>query len=550
MKKRTFILIYLTVGLLLNSCGSTPPVHDYQEKIKVNSVGYLTDGPKHATLLANSPSYTIRNCKNGRAVFRGKAYGPVYQDDINDTVYIADFSKIKKPGTYYLRTKDNYQSVSFRISSDVYDSAFYTAMRGFYLWRCGVEVEGIHKGDTFRQKACHTTDGSLKYTEFGDIKMDGTGGWHDAGDYGKYVVNAGISTGLLFMAWDNFQGQLEEISLDIPNTAEGYPDFLEELKWETDWFLKMQYPDSSGRIFHKLTRLSFSSFMMPSEDTLQRYFSEWGSSATANFVGTMAKAYRYFYPYDSVYAQTCLEAAERSFNYLLEHPEYVKWDQKEFRTGTYSKPDTGDRLWAIAEMWEITGNPEYLKILEDKIRASKSKFDYNWDWEDPKNLGFYTYLLSEREGKEPAVYKEVSDAMIRVADSIVESTQNDIYGRPLGRYYWGCNGTVTRLASNLYVAYYVTGDEKYKNASREIVTHIFGRNYYGRSYVTGLGFNPPMHPHDRRSGADSIVAPWPGYIVGGGHAATDWVDEQRSYQKNEIAINWQAGLIYALAWCL
>ena len=550
MKKRAYLLVYITAILLLNDCNSAPPEYDKQEKIRVNSIGYLTDGPKHATLLTKSSSYTIINCKNGKVILNSKAHGPIYQEDVNDSVYIADFSNLNVPGTYCLQTIDGYRSIPFAISDDVYDSAFYTTMRGFYLWRCGTAVEGIYHGDTFRQKICHTTDGNLKYTEFGDKHKDGTGGWHDAGDHGKYVVNAGITTGMLFLAWENFKPQLESIDLDIPNTAESYPDFLKELKWETDWLLKMQYPDNSGRISHKLTRLKFSGFIMPSDDTVQRYFTEWGSNATANFVGIMAKAYRSFKPYDSAYAQTCLKAAEKSFNYLLTNPEYVKWDQKEFRTGGYQTKDEGARLWATAEMWEATGNPDYLKILEERITKSPSKFDYNWDWEDPRNLGFFTYLLSEQKGKNSEIYKAITDAMISVADSIVESTQTDIYGRPLAKYYWGCNGTVARLASNLFVAYYITGKEKYKEASREIISHIFGRNYYGRSYVTGLGYNPPMHPHDRRSGADSIVAPWPGYLVGGGHTATDWVDEERNYSKNEIAINWQAGLVYALAWCL
>ena len=548
MMKFIKILVLIPVALIIFGC--KPPVNDLQVKIRVNSIGYLTDGPKKATLLKTDASFSIIDIKTGKKVFRGNAEGPFSQSDFKDTVYIADFSELQQEGTFYLQTKDKYRSVVFNISTNVYDSAFYNAMRGFYLWRCGTNVQTVYEGDTFRQKACHTTDGNLKYTEFGDKHKDGTGGWHDAGDYGKYVVNAGITTGLMFMAWDNFKEQLEDFSLDIPNTADGYPDFLKELKWETDWLLKMQYPDNSGRISHKLTRTEFSEFIMPSEDTVQRYFTNWGSNATANFVGIMAKAYRCFKPYDSVYAEVCLAAAKKSFNYLLKHPEYVKWSQKEFRTGAYSMPDTGSRLWATAEMWEVTGETKYLNLLEEKIKASTSKFDYNWDWEDPKNLGFYTYLLSERPGKNPNVFKAVTDAMILVADSIVESTQNDIYGRPLEKYFWGCNGSVVRLASNLYVAYYFTESEKYKTASREIISHIFGRNYYGRSYVTGLGIKPPMYPHDRRSGADDIINPWPGYIVGGGHTSTDWRDIEASYQKNEIAINWQAGLVYVLAWCL
>ena len=91
-------------------------------------------------------------------------------------------------------------------------------------------------------------------------------------------------------------------------------------------------------------------------------------------------------------------------------------------------------------------------------------------------------------------------------------------------------------------------DAKYQAAALDAVAHLFGRNHYDRSYVTGIGFNPPLYPHDRRSAADGIQQPWPGYVVGGGHTATDWIDDQDSYSHNEVAINWQAGLVFALAW--
>jgi len=100
---------------------------------------------------------------------------------------------------------------------------------------------------------------------------------------------------------------------------------------------------------------------------------------------------------------------------------------------------------------------------------------------------------------------------------------------------------------NLQVANRLSPNPEYVNASLDAVAHLFGRNYYNRSYVTGLGREPAMHPHDRRSGADGIDAPWPGYVVGGGQSATGWHDDQEDYRTNEIAINWQAGLVYALA---
>ncbi len=80
------------------------------------------------------------------------------------------------------------------------------------------------------------------------------------------------------------------------------------------------------------------------------------------------------------------------------------------------------------------------------------------------------------------------------------------------------------------------------------ISHIYGRNYYNRSWVTGEGLNSPMNPHHRPSGSDGITNPWPGLLVGGGHpGATDWLDQEVSFSTNENAINWTGAMVYALA---
>lgn len=541
-------LVFLTILSVSMFVSCTTQSTFVGGSILVNSLGYQPVSLKKATLLKTAPVFYVVDANTGRQVFKGKAQGPFKQDDVDQTAWIADFSSLNETGNFFLQTKDGAVSDTFTITDGAWNEAFYTAMRGFYLWRCGTAVQGTHNGITYQQKACHTNDGYLDYTEFGKKHKDGTGGWHDAGDYGKYTVNTGVSLGLLFWAWDNFEDKLADYKLDIPNTAKAYPDFLKELKWETDWLLKMQYPDNSGRVFHKLTRLSFSSFIMPSEDTEKRYFAGWGTSATAHFTGNMAQAARYFKAYDEAYASTCLEAAKKSYEFLQENPDYIKWEQEEFHTGAYQCSDTGARLWAAAELWETTGEPKYLADFEHSIQDLKPMVSMNWDWGNVGNLGVYTYLLSDKEGKNKELEDSLKAMVIAIADSIEYFTRTDIYGRPFERYYWGCNGTVARLSANLHAAFMLTGDEKYKKAGESIIAHIFGRNYYHRSFVTGLGINPPMSPHDRRCGADSIDAPWPGYIVGGGHTATDWVDKEESYSHNEIAINWQAALVYALAW--
>lgn len=539
--KSTFIIAYFFFALgYLIANGQT-------QSVQLNSLGFMTNQLKKASIVGDTKFFVIKQVSDHATVFKGEVSTPVFQKDINQKVAIADFSSLTKDGKYYLETADGVKSAEFEVSPKVYNQAFYTTMRGFYLWRCGTAVDGTHNGHKFAHEACHLNDGYEDYQAKPGERRNGAGGWHDAGDYGKYVVNAGVTVGMMFMAWDQFQPNLKKFSLNLPETAKGYPDFLKEMKWETDWLLTMQYTDGSGKVAHKLTRKNFESFCKPEEDLEKRYFTDWSSAAVADFVAMMAQAARYFEPYDKAYSHKCLEAAQLSYKFLKENPQDKGFVQGEFKTGGYQTSDPDDRLWAAAEMWETTGNAEFLKDFEQQATAQNFKVDEDWDWGDVSNMGMFQYVLSKRSGKNPEILKSIQKNIVEGANSIVKNAATDVYARPLIRYYWGCNGTIARQVLNLQVANRISPDKKYVETSHDAIAHIFGRNYYNRSYITGLGINPAMKPHDRRSGSDNELEPWPGYIVGGGHSATDWNDKEEDYRTNEIAINWQGALVYALA---
>lgn len=541
MNKLPFLLLLV----LLISCKANISELKETDQIRLNSLGYLPNAEKKATITAEGSNFQVINTKSQRIVFKGTLSEPYSQENLGQTVRYADFSEVTQPGTYVINVDSVGRSYEFSIDENAYKEAFVTSMRSFYLWRCGMAVEDDHNGIHHHAEACHLEDGWLDYVGQEGERRDGTGGWHDAGDYGKYTVNAGVSLGILFYAWDQFSDKLKDLSLAIPQTAPGMPDFLQELKWETDFILKMQYTDGSGRVSHKLTRKKFSAFIMPHEDLEKRYFTEWSSAATADFVAMMAMASRYFKPYDEDYAQKCLDAAIVSYKCLQENPEKM-FIQGDFSTGGYQTRDADDRLWAAAEMWETTGEACYLADLESQISSLRIIVEENWDWGNVSNLGVYTYILSKREGRNADLVNVVKKEVIDGANTLVKKAQKDIYGRALETYYWGCNGMVARQAINLEVANRIAPNEEYTATSLGLIGHIFGNNFYGRSYVTGLGINPPMHPHDRRI-SDGTEAPWPGYLVGGGRSATDWVDDQNDYSRNEICINWQASLVYLLA---
>jgi endoglucanase len=514
--------------------------------IRLNTIGFLPDHDKRASIAVPCARFVVR-AEDGKEAYAGRTAGPLPNADTGEDLFLADFSALKKPGVYYLDVPGVGRSASFRISRDVYDGAFYTVTRGMYLWRCGMAVSGRHGGQTFAHAACHRDDGYLDFVGGGHVRRDGAGGWHDAGDYNKYVVNAGVTVGVMFQAWERFRDRLKGFRLDLPESGNGTPDYLNELRWEMAWLLKMQAPD--GSVYHKLSTQNFGGFILPERETAERYFTPWSSAATADFVAMAAMAARGFGPYDDAFARRCLDAAGKSYRFLTDHPEEHRADLTGFRTGGYGTTDPDDRLWAAAEMWETTGDGACLTDFETRVRALGAKVEADWDWGNVANLGIATYLLSKRPGRDAGLVRDLRAALVGTADDVVRTREAHGYGRPLGtRYYWGCNGTVARQTVLLHTANAIAPKRVYVETSLDALGHLFGRNPYGRSFVTGVGAGPPLHPHDRRSGGDNVEAPWPGYLVGGAWPrAIDWKDEQGSYQTNEIAINWNSALVYALA---
>jgi len=566
--------IILLTGILFVFMASH--IFGADSQVRLNSVGFLPNNDKGASVSAAVTSFTINNATTNAVVWTSTAAnitGPVTASDSNETVYKLNFSAFTTPGTYYLNAAGVGRSVNFTIAENVYNDTYVTAYKAMYYWRCGMAVSAVTNGQTFGHGACHMNDGNLTYFSGSNTIKEGRQGWHDAGDFNKYIVNAGITMGMFFMAWEHYGSVLNSIPMPhIPSTVPGYsfnvsayPDYLKELRWEMDWVLKMQHPDGSGKVSHKLTATGFCGFIMPENDSDVRYYTDWGSAATADFVAMCAMAARVFYPYDPAYAQQCLDAAWVSYNFLLANTANKAPTLTAFSTGGYGTTDGDDRLWAASEMWATTGSTTAHNDFITRANGYTDKTDEDFDWGNVKNLGMYTYLLCTRTGKNTAIRDDIQADLIADANAAVTKKNNHAYARPLGtNFYWGCNGSVARQTMLLQIANMVSPNANYVNAALDSLSYLLGRNPFRRSYVTGIGASPPMYPHDRTSGADGIANPVPGYLVGGSNgtnsgdpalsampaglgAAMYWTDDQDSYASNEIAINWQGALVYALA---
>lgn len=521
-----------------------------KNKIYINSIGYLPSQQKIASLfMADSENdlneFFIINKENNK-LYNGKISKTSNKNQHGEILYLADFSDFSKCGEFKILVENFSCSTNFIIDPKIYNNSLKLNMISFYGLRCGEPISFEYKGEQFSKDQCHIEDGYLDYYNgsTGQTK-DGTGGWHDAGDYGKYVVNAAFSNGIMFTAWNHYKTQLENFKVGLTAFDSNIPDYLAEIKYNNDWLFKMQFED--GKVSHKLTRLTFSSLnTKASDDTEKRYFSPWGSEATACFVAVMSQAARIFKDILPEYSEKCLEAAKKSFNVIYKQ-KYVKTDQSMFNTGQYQLEKHTDYDWAIIEYAITTRNDDLLNEISKNISEGIYSFDVDWDWGESKNIGLYS-LLSNKHLLHKNDYNILKNSLLSASDKIITNSLCHNFNRGLKDYYWGCNGAIARTTLNLMSAYRLTDNIKYKECALNQLSYLYGVNPYGRSFITGEGFNPPKNIHHRPSVSDNRDNPWPGYLAGGSHPTEfDWKDIESDASVNENAINWNASLSYALA---
>ena len=573
-----------------NPAGDTPPPSWVTHNVRVNTVGYVSGRGKVATVVLPSGMTALPDTTaevfdmSGNLQWSCTVTGPFTDPALDNlTYYFADFSPFDNPGTYYVKVPalapnatakmpdPTAQSAPFQIAPDVFAGALQTAMTGMYGQRCGTAVKITMGHDTWQHGACHQHDAdSLKYLTGADTPFPSVGGWHDAGDYGKYVNNGAFSVGMLLAAWDHFQPVLSGLTLPIPEhgkTAAGgsapLPDFLWEVKWELDWLLTAQNASGgSGGVPDKLTAASFENYgTMPDADGSKRYFTGIGTAMTANVVAVMAEAARIYQDLAPTDAANYLAAAQLGYQYLLANPmgPAVAANESSLTTGHYYESDPDNRLWAAAEMWETTGDPAALADFETRATAAKLTVDADFDWPNVENLGFYTYLLSQRADastRDPALVSMLTTSLMTAADQLAMTAATNAFGRAIGdSYYWGSNGSVARAAMTLWAANTLSPDPTYLDAIEMQVDFLLGRNFYDRSQVTMVGYHPPQSPHHGPSSGDGVPDPWPGLLVGGANGTSsmvppsdfNWTDLAADYEVNEIAINWNTPFIYATA---
>ena len=577
-------------GEPVQNASPQPPPSTVLDGVFFNQLGFQPARTKVATLVVPSTGaeeeklFRVRVDGTGHVVFEGKLSPATVDEASGDTVRLADLSAVKTPRTYRIEV-DGATSDRFPVRNDVYANALRLAMRAFYGQRCGCKVD---LGNGYKHAACHA-DGAYHASSGKSGAAPSHGGWHDAGDYGRYVVNSGITCGTLLWAWEMYPDALQGLRLDLPESRKGTPDYLAEVRWNLEWMLSLQ--DTDGGVFHKQTSDHFCAFIMPEADTLTSDIIGTGTEpykstcATADLSAVMAIAARCYKQFDARFAKRCLQAARQAWTWASANPDVVFANPSGVTTGDYGDESCADELlWASAELWRTTGDPVYDKAFlaalptalparhHDEAASAPDSTDMAIEppsWGNLRSMACWSYVLASHNGSPDGmdVKQRIREATIAQANKLVARSQANGYGNTmeLHDYIWGSNAVAANQSLLLLLADKISpsdSDGHFAEIAWNNLHYLVGRNCLGVSWVTQLGTRPFLHPHHRPSAADGIEKPWPGLLSGGpnahgGDAVGDklatmppmrmWVDDQRAYSMNEVAINWNAPLVFLLA---
>lgn len=527
----------------------------------INQVGYRPGDAKQFVLSDGSGDVEIVDVYGHEALKVSPSPASPWAPS-GQNVQLVDFSELKEPGTYSIKVGGQVVRSDLKVTPKTYEDVTKAALKWFYYQRASMALEQTYAGQWARA-AGHTNATVQFHSSAGKSgTTNSSKGWYDAGDYGRYIVNSGITTYTLLSLYEHFPKYFKSLKWNIP--AEGtLPDLLAEIKYNLDWMLTMQ--DTDGGVFHKLTSLGFPGDVMPAADKAALYVIGKGTAATFDFAGVMAVAYRVYKDFDEAYANKCLEAAKKAYAWGSQNPnkafsnpggEEVESPYGKVSTGEYGDRSLGDEmLFAGTELFVSTGDASYKQsVTEGNVP----------NWGDVSGLAVYGVVTHAEEFGNSAT--AAKDHLIKLADGFVIRASSG-YGVTMNNadFVWGSNAVIANQAIWLLHAYYLTGEEDYYNTAKKDLDYLLGKNPLNMSFMTGFGTKSPMLPHHRPSTADGVRDPVPGMLVGGpqrnnnsdigsqtwecsdyrtSYPATSYTDNRCSYATNEVAINWNAPLAY------
>ena len=525
VKNRTVLLVLMLL----------PATHCLAD-VFINQVGFRPQDPKAFVTDEGEMPFKVIRSATGRDVMDGKTVPRRSSDPATGLdLFWGDFSAIDEPGTYRIQLANGRESLAFEIRGDVYADVARKSLKSYTLSRCGVPLEERWAG-IFARNACHTDD--ARYHPLLDTKghRDTAGGWHDAGDYGKYVHSTSVSLAHMLMMYERFPKAFASDAIGIPESGNGVPDLLDEMQVALDWMLTMQVAGSDdeldGGVHYMVNTYEYVWETAPN-DHAPRFVYEVSSVATADFAAAMALAARVF---DSVPALK--EASERyrqaallAWRFLERHPGLYPENgfirPADTSTGGYADSpdlnDRDDRLWAAVELALTTSDPRFVQSLErtddsflDENFFESESFSGELRWENTAAFPFVQAAMQGVPGLDPDQQARIRQQFLAHCQRLLKRIENDGFGVALDDYFWGSTGGALALGQMLVFASQLVPERTdFRDGALHQLHYVLGRNALDRSFVSGVGHRYPRAIHHAVFGNDGLDAIHPGLLAGG-----------------------------------
>ncbi|MET7399818.1 glycoside hydrolase family 9 protein [Dactylosporangium sp. NPDC005572] len=565
--------------------GAPPPVYvpDTGPRVRVNQVGYLTNGPKQATVVTEATAalpWQLRNTA-GAVVTSGTTTPRGVDPTSGQNVHTVDFSGYRTAGTGLTLTVDGETSVPFDVGVNAaYEKLRVDALSFYYTQRSGIEIlDSIAPG--YARKAGHVgvapnqgdTDVPCQ-PGVCDYRLDVRGGWYDAGDHGKYVVNGGISVYQLLSTFERTKlaasraDRLADGSLRIPEHGNKVPDVLDEARWELEFMLRMQVPagqPKAGMVHHKVHDQAWTGLPLdPAADPQPRELHPPSTAATLNLAATAAQGARLFQPYDKAFAAKLLAAARTAYAAAVANPAIYAPASDGIGGGAYDDNDVTDEFyWAAAELYLSTGEKAYRDAVVASPWHTADLFRPEaFDWKFTATAGRLDLAtvpsgLPDRD----RVRQSVVDGARKYLATLQASPYGITYAPTGGKFDWGSNNLVLNNLVVVATAFDISGAAQFRDGVAAGMDYLLGRNALNQSYITGYGERASKNQHSRMYAHQlnpALPNPPAGSLAGGPNSSIQdpvaskllagcapqfcYIDDIESWSTNEITINWNSTL--------
>ncbi len=562
-------------------------------KVRVNQIGYFPSLVKRAIVANPSPTplhWELLGA-SGAPVAQGETVFSGPDAASGETLHLADMSSFKQPGEGYRLRVGKDTSYAFAVGRDIYKKLKYDALAYFYHNRSGIPIAMPYAGEMrWARPAGHLSDKSVPCAPDSgcSYSLDVSGGWYDAGDHGKYVVNGGISAWTLLNQYERAKhlgsssADFGDGKLNIPEGKNGVPDLLDEARWEVEFLLRMMVPEGNplaGMVHHKVHDEKWTALgLLPHEDPMKRFLRPPSTAATLNVAAVAAQAARIWKTIDPAFSARCLAAAERAWAAAQAHPDVYAPPNDNTGGGPYDDKDVTDEVyWAAAELFITTGKAPYraavLQSPHFKV-VPPSGAQAAMTWQSTAALGTIS-LAVVPNGLDAASLAAVKASIVTAAEGFLDVIETQGYRIPLkpiaGKVPWGSNSLVLNNLIVIALANDLSGREgkpQFLNGVVEGMDYLLGRNPMAQSYVTGFGERALQNPHHRfwaHQVSDKFPMAPPGAISGGPNSDLQdpyvqaaglkgcpplrcFVDNIEAWSVNEITINWNAPLAWVAAY--